>query len=219
METPLLIGTYGWAHPAWNSVFYDPDLPPEWRLSWYANHLRAVMVPAQSWPTLDVAAVSTLLDDTDETFRFVIELPPADRQNAKPPWEDSDRIATRVRAFAGQADAVLLSLADSVAPEWPALERFRAALHPAALCLDGLAAGQLPAGFGSCWCPAKDQPLVPSDYTITCCDSGEPRLLRKIIEALQRELSGRGALILTDTVRGYEHAREARIIAELLEAT
>jgi len=45
VNSQLLIGTCGWDHGHWCGPFYDPDLPTDWRLTYYANLLRAVLVP------------------------------------------------------------------------------------------------------------------------------------------------------------------------------
>ena len=77
MTEPLMIGTRGWAHAAWEGGFYPPELPAEWRFCFYSNNLRSALVPQEQWATVTGADVAAWLEDSDPAFRFVLELPPA----------------------------------------------------------------------------------------------------------------------------------------------
>ena len=74
MQHPLRIGTRGWRHEAWQGTFYDPGLPQEWQLSWYANHLRSVWVPADRLHAISLDEIAVWIEDTDPDFRFIVEL-------------------------------------------------------------------------------------------------------------------------------------------------
>ena len=77
----LSIGARGWLHPAWQQGlrggFYPEDLPPEWRLDYYANEFRQVLVPADDWQQADSDAIELWSEAVDPEFRFYIELPDA----------------------------------------------------------------------------------------------------------------------------------------------
>ncbi len=67
----LLLGSYDWDHPGWVPGFYPEDLPADWRLSYYANEHRVVLVPATRLQ--DTTAIAQWAQDVDEGFRFVFE--------------------------------------------------------------------------------------------------------------------------------------------------
>ena len=70
----IQIGTYGWLNPRWNGRFYDSDLPEEWKLSWYSNHFRTVVVPSEEVLKLSVDTIDQWVEDTDPDFRFILEI-------------------------------------------------------------------------------------------------------------------------------------------------
>ena len=45
----LEVGGYGWRRRDWDEDFYPEDLPPDWRLAFYANEFQTVCVPAAYW--------------------------------------------------------------------------------------------------------------------------------------------------------------------------
>lgn len=69
----MYIASLGWDHTGWCGAFYPDDLPPEWRLAYYANEFRAVVVPAALWRAADTAMAAQWVADTAEGFRFLLE--------------------------------------------------------------------------------------------------------------------------------------------------
>lgn len=69
----VLIGAAGWAHPGWMGSFYPDDLPEDWRLAYYANLYRVVLVPAEAW--LDPSAPAACLEEAEEGPGFLAEVP------------------------------------------------------------------------------------------------------------------------------------------------
>ncbi len=70
MCASLQIGAVGWDHEDWQGVFYPSDMPHEWRLTYYANEYRSVLIPEYYWLD-DVAPVpSQWLADVPESFEF-----------------------------------------------------------------------------------------------------------------------------------------------------
>jgi hypothetical protein len=69
----VLIGAYGWKHPAWNNDFYDEDLPEDWQLGFYANEFPVVYVPASDW--LEQAELAEWEEEVTESFRFILDIP------------------------------------------------------------------------------------------------------------------------------------------------
>jgi len=74
MAEPILIGAQGWDRPAWAGAFYPEVLPADWRLSFYCNHLRAVLLPAETWSAAPAPDVRNWAEDAFPEFRFVVEL-------------------------------------------------------------------------------------------------------------------------------------------------
>ena len=217
MQTSLQIGTRGWIYPTWNEAFYDPDLPVEWQLSWYANHLRAVLVPADTMHEVNVARAQDWVEDTDPEFRFIVEIDPSG------PDEGGDQARASfarslAQSFVGQLDALLFTFQPGSAPDWAALDTLRQDFPEVAICVDGVTADAMPAGFGNCWHVGEGASLVPSPYTVAFCAHGARSILREVIQTVRDTLPDRGALILTDPELAYHHAKEARMIADLLDA-
>lgn len=45
----MTIGARGFQHPGWWGTYYPGDLPEEWRLPFYCNQYRAVLIPQNEW--------------------------------------------------------------------------------------------------------------------------------------------------------------------------
>jgi hypothetical protein len=71
----LDIVTVGWELPGWEQSFYPDDLPLDWRLTYFANELSAVMVPSQSWGKASASQLRTWYEDVHEGFRFYLDDP------------------------------------------------------------------------------------------------------------------------------------------------
>ena len=64
----------GWDHSGWTGLFYPEDLPREWRLTYYANEFRGVLLPFRSWITARRQNLADWADDVHEGFQFYLEL-------------------------------------------------------------------------------------------------------------------------------------------------
>jgi hypothetical protein len=74
MHPELMIGAEGWEHAAWSGSFYPDDLPPEWRLSYYANEFSLLLVPLAVWRTGDGKRFRGWREDVAGGFRFVLDV-------------------------------------------------------------------------------------------------------------------------------------------------
>lgn len=74
MGAGLLVGAEAWEHPGWDGLFYPDDLPPEWRLTYYANEFPLVLLPAAAWCSTQPTALEDWRDDVPERFRFVLDV-------------------------------------------------------------------------------------------------------------------------------------------------
>jgi hypothetical protein len=70
---PLLPVRSGWDPRSGDDPFYPDDLPPEWRLAYFANVCWAVGVPTARWRTAGVAGARDWARDTPSRFRFYLE--------------------------------------------------------------------------------------------------------------------------------------------------
>ena len=77
MTARLRIGAWGWEHESWDSSFYPGGLPPEWRLTYYANAFRGVLVPAERLAASTEAEVAGWAGDVHSEFLFFAELAPS----------------------------------------------------------------------------------------------------------------------------------------------
>lgn len=74
MREELPVGALGWEHPAWVGDFYPDDLPPEWRLTYYANEFPLLLLPGEAWRTADRERLRGWCEDVSERFRFVLDV-------------------------------------------------------------------------------------------------------------------------------------------------
>ena len=74
--TELFVGAVGWDHDGWAGNFFPEDLPPDWRLTYYANEYPLVLVPAASWQGASLEQAAAWADDVADAFRFFLEAPP-----------------------------------------------------------------------------------------------------------------------------------------------
>lgn len=96
----LVVAARGWRHPAWRTDYYPEDLPQDWQLAFYSNEFRAVVVPAEYWSTVDAVEIVRWQEDTDDDFRFFLEV-----TDLRTGWE---AFSALVSPLAGQIGGVLL---------------------------------------------------------------------------------------------------------------
>ena len=69
----LDVAAYGWLDEAW-AESYPEDLPGEWRLDYYANEYRAVVVPRGHWVDSGDEDVMVWIGETHPAFEFFWEV-------------------------------------------------------------------------------------------------------------------------------------------------
>jgi hypothetical protein len=67
------LGTSDWRHPEWEGMFYPPDMPPEWQLTYYNTQFSCVWLPASRWRGLAVDSLAQWVEDTGDHFRFLLD--------------------------------------------------------------------------------------------------------------------------------------------------
>lgn len=73
-RTQIQIAARGIQHAVWQGEFYPDDLPQDWRLTYYSNEFRALVVPAAEWVLAQEDELAQWLADTDEAFSFYLEV-------------------------------------------------------------------------------------------------------------------------------------------------
>lgn len=69
----LEVGARGWQYAAWQAAFYPDGLPEDWRLAYYANEFRCVLLPSDYWLD-EPAPVLQELAERPEGLQLFFEL-------------------------------------------------------------------------------------------------------------------------------------------------
>ncbi len=227
MPEPILIGTRGWDRPDdsrdgggraasgtaadWTGGFYPEALPDDWHLGYYANHLRSVLVPADTVARADEAAARAWAEETYDEFRFVLE--------ALATSPDIARLVTPIRS---QVAGLLLRVPDAVEAGWLAsrLQELTALLP---VCVDISVAARTPEllgvlaqyGAGLCWhADTEIAPAPGGKFMVALSSAREPRAQRRVLEALHGWQGEAGIAGLF-----FDHpeaAKQARLLAEIM---
>lgn len=97
----LIIGLRGWQYPQWLGGFYPEDMPKEWWFSYYSNEFRSVLLPYKYLVDNDEDTVQDWLDDSDNSFKFYLELP------ASVSW---DEVKTRIEILKPQIAGIEIKI-------------------------------------------------------------------------------------------------------------
>lgn len=108
LQTELIVAPRGWTHPGWDGNFFPADLPDDWRLSYFSNEFRAVVVPEPDWLEAPVVEIERWVNDTPEEFAFYLEM--------AGPAVDWSRVAELIQPLAGQMGGFILR-PDAVDPD------------------------------------------------------------------------------------------------------
>ena len=227
-HTEIIVAARGWSHPRWNEGFYPDDLPEDWRLSYYSNEFRAVVVPASQWITVDPIELERWVEDAHEEFRFFLEV-----ETLSSDWNG---LSQRAGLFRQQLSGILLrpmALDNDLSLIADDLDA-ATALAPTALLLPDktqpTAAGLgllLKRGVELCWEPkaGREKPHWRGDQGLaTVRITGEmnytPRQWRETIETVLRYAGNhRTVLVMVDKAApDVEEMRTAVMIGDLLTA-
>jgi len=102
---PVVVGTADWQNPGWWGTYYPPDLPPEWRLAFYANDFSGVLIPATTWRSTDPSRVEKWRQDTPEDFAIFLETE-----------EDGDTAIPSIAGLLGERLAGVVTMSQSPRP-------------------------------------------------------------------------------------------------------
>ena len=99
-HTDIVVAAYGWQYPDWDGEFYPEDLPEDWKLSFYSNEFRAVVIPASAWVGDDSLDAERWVEDVSDDFTFYLEV-----VDVLPDWV---KIAEAAKPFGKQLAGILL---------------------------------------------------------------------------------------------------------------
>jgi uncharacterized protein YecE (DUF72 family) len=112
----LLIGAKGWDHDEWENTFYPGDLPKDWRLTYYANEFRTVLVPLDTWFAATQDEISRWFEETDEEFIFFFEVG-SNTATQKKSSEFRKKFGALLTVFEGNENRIGGILVDMTEPE------------------------------------------------------------------------------------------------------
>ncbi len=225
-EPGLLIGARGWDHESWVGEFYPDDLPPDWRLSYYANAFRAVLVPAEHLRQTDPNQLGEWTADVPESFAFYLEvsggLMEALGRGPMVLLELAQAIGDRLGGFVLDLEALPLPMGAQLErwlPEMAQLGAVTARWRP-----DSVPEDLLPTlkghEVGLCWEPGQVQQTALSPGCVGCLNhsAGHARQLREHVEAFLSwsATCQQSLLYFNGEPDAFGQMEEARVIAELL---
>lgn len=82
---------------------YPSDLPPEWRLAYFANAFWGVLVPSELWREAGAAGAAAWVADTPARFRFFLELREGDAASRAAPVAEA--LGERLGGLVGPSPA------------------------------------------------------------------------------------------------------------------
>ncbi|NOX75675.1 MAG: hypothetical protein GXP17_03470 [Gammaproteobacteria bacterium] len=100
MHTEFFVAPRGWAHSDWHGDFFPDDLPDDWRLSYFSNEFRAVVLPESDWLGMAVVEIERWVSDTPEAFLFYLEI-----ESLTVDWS---RVAELIQPIGGQLGGFIL---------------------------------------------------------------------------------------------------------------
>ncbi|MBD3669396.1 MAG: hypothetical protein HUJ29_01375 [Gammaproteobacteria bacterium] len=201
----VLVGASGWEFPAWEDRLYPEDLPEDWRITYYSNEFSVVLLPLSRLAEADEEEVETWVEDTHDSFRFVLEIDQALSEGVKP----------RLRQLASKLLAVVVHCEEVTLPsELEGLPRVLEKVAAKHCELD------LQHGMGHCW-DGEGAPCWGDDIALVCLQAEQYKDMRKLKEIITRcepalQQGRRLVLLFEGNAPDLEVMRGARTIAELL---
>jgi hypothetical protein len=219
----LMTGAVGIDNDAWQSVFYDDDLPADWRIAYYSSLLRSVLLPQHEWSK---AVDQRWYEEVDEGFHFVLyansdeagDMTGVVNELEALPDKFSARIAGAVLKPAATSPAQVDELR-------PLIERVNSR-YPVAIDAGGdvpvdplLETCCVEENISLVWYPgSQEEPGQPGKLLVTLIDSQTLREQREIIEKIRDWMAGgrMAGLFNISPEAAPVNAQETRVLAELM---
>lgn len=216
------VAARGWCHEGWRGGFYPDDLPEDWRLAYYGNEFRAVVIPAAHWEIADSLEVERWLEDTPESFIFYLEV-----VDLATDWDRFERLLAPIFPRTGgvllrppmvDADlSLLLPALEGIAGRWPVSLILPESVTPTIVGHALLAEWRI----DPCWTVGQGEPLWGLGALAVARIAGTfvytPKQWREIIEHSLRAARGRTLLmVLEGEPPNVEALHAVSLIGELL---
>lgn len=222
LKTDLLIGAIGWDNDNWQDDFYPEELPVDWRLGYYSNRLRAVLVPPEVWRSPGINA-EEWLDDIDPEFRMVLAWAPGKDD----PVESVTRFLQQSGPVADNVDAYLVPLNGPTDRRLDQALGLLSAHRPVSLVgsnystLDTAFVAGDTENVAECWLPdSQEKPAAKGQFLVVLTGESNGRLIRRIIDEIDlwpdTVADAKGAALFFTGDKGADTALQARTIAELM---
>jgi len=222
----LLIGTRDWQNTAWSGKFYPDNLPDDWRFCFYSNQFRVVLIPGTVWESVTTEAINTWIEDSDDEFKVVCELPATFSEIITiPELQDSWNSFQEITAPLSNQMAVYLW---SPSAKQSQLDNFMSAaleifsqFKPVSLFQDDKQAEYLPISdtrASLCWSVADSESPEPhGDFLVALCQENDLKRIRVVIEKLSKWMGeDRQAMLIFEGDNALVQAQQARMIAEMM---
>jgi len=217
----LEVAARGWDHAGWSGPFYPETLPAEWRLTYYSNEFRRVLVPARQAASADAEAIAQWREDVHAQFRFLIELRlDDDRQLPDPDHLQrlkeglGPQLGGVLAVVPAQARAALTPLRRALNQPVPVYVDAETSLEQACAELIG------EAGAGLCWRPGRAGARSARRLGLLQADqaAGGLRRLRAHIDQFVKQAPAIDELLLVfeGSPPPIDAMNEAKVIASLL---
>ncbi len=182
MAQRMEVGAVGWERPDWVRGYYPVDLPEDWRLAYYGNEYRVVLVPAPAIAHAGVQAVARWCAEVPEGFRFYFEL--------EDTFTERDERRRLLEALACRLGGFVLQ----GSPErTPCAQRVLSDRFPDAAVVRRGA----PPGVHRLWIPGASAP-TGSVGLVRWSQTPEPAELRAQIESFAAASTGEDAVLFID---------------------
>lgn len=217
----LEVAASGWDHAGWGGPFYPETLPPEWRLTYYSNEFRRVLVPARQAAAADAEAIAQWREDVHAEFRFLIEL----RLDDERQMPEADHLQRLSDGLGTQLGGVLVAVPASVRAPCATLRRVLNQPVPVYVDVEPSleqACAELigEASAGLCWRPARGGARGGRRLGLLQADqlAGGLRQLRSYIDEFVGQAPGTDELLLVfeGSPPPIDAMHQAKVIASLL---
>ena len=222
----LLIGTRDWQNTVWSRKFYPDNLPEDWRFCFYSNQFRTVLIPGTVWESVVTEDISAWIEDSDDEFKVVCELPARFSEIITIPelqdrWNSFQEItaplANQMAVYLWRPSAKQLQQADFLSGALEILSQ----VTPVSLLNTGKQTEDLQVSgtrASICWSVADSESPEPhGDFLVALCQENDLKKIRVVIEKLDKWMGeDRQAVLIFEGDNALVQAQQARMIAEMM---
>jgi len=210
-----MIGSFGLDKDVWQTIFYDDDLPEDWRASYYSTLLRSVYLPPEEWRQ---STENNLVDEVDEDFRLVLQARTT---------EDIKLLTELKEDFSALVAGVVLEYKPGDEAKGQGNKIAELQKH-FPVCLDAGPLDYADTGIDkiceehqvcAVWTPSIQANVLPSgDFLVVLISDETLPEQKKIVTEIEKWMNGqrRAGLFNTSVKDAPVRAEETRVLAELM---